>query len=134
MHFQPTSDYNLKILHHTATLLFKPFFIVIGLVLLYVIYCNFWLVIQIEYAYDQVTTFTHMEKRAHDSQELDELNKYLTYVRGYYPSGTKQKTGTRLDWLVEDRRRISIHAISAIIERVKNCACPTDVRPVENAE
>jgi len=41
----------------------------------------------------------------------------LEYVVGYYPSGTKQERGSRLDCIVERDRA---HAIRAIIECLRS--------------
>jgi hypothetical protein len=37
----------------------------------------------------------------------------LAYAVGYYPSGTKQETGSRLDRMVEQARTVAIYEIVA---------------------
>jgi hypothetical protein len=55
---------------------------------------------RLAFADDQIRTFYLMRDRACRSEAKDALG-YLNYVENYYPSGTKQKEGTRLDSMVE---------------------------------
>ncbi|MBX7165547.1 MAG: hypothetical protein K1X74_04285 [Pirellulales bacterium] len=59
--------------------------------------------IHVAFAADQVRNFQDAVTRSlRDPQSADEN---LEYVKFYYPSGTKQRTGTTLDSLVESVRK-----------------------------
>lgn len=63
------------------------------------------------FAYEQTQLFLELRDRALASDNPSEGAFLLEGVVGYYPSGTKQLTGTALDRLVESHRKDSINAI-----------------------
>jgi hypothetical protein len=52
--------------------------------------------------------------------------EYLQYAHHYYPSGTKQTTGTRLDRIVERCRNSSEQRIIELLRRAGAKDCGTD--------
>jgi hypothetical protein len=73
--------------------------------------------LRIAYADDQITVFS---ARIYSSDSITnpmQLADQLDYLVHYYPSGTKQDKGTKLDRVVEGTRSI---AIAAIITRLRD--------------
>ena len=75
---------------------------------------SFWqyglLKVQVAFANEQTQTFEEMRTRALQSDVADAVG-CLEYVVFYYPSGTKQDTGSRLDHIVERERAIAVRDI-----------------------
>lgn len=61
--------------------------------------------IQVAFASEQTQIFEAMRVKA-ETNDAEEAASCLNYVVYYYPSGTKQKTGSQLDLIVE-RERVS---------------------------
>jgi hypothetical protein len=57
-----------------------------------------------------------MEQKAKSSPP-EEAAEYLEYLVNYYPSGTKQLAGSKLDRIVESARS---HAIKAVIDGLRS--------------
>lgn len=68
------------------------------------------LVVHTAFAEDQIRVFADAANRAARA-EPGEAADSLAYVIDYYPSGTKQATGSRLDALVETARDSAILSI-----------------------
>lgn len=66
--------------------------------------------VRVALASEQVHIFHEMRERALRSTVTDAA-QCLQYVVGYYPSGSKQKPGSRLDGLVESARADSVREI-----------------------
>lgn len=71
--------------------------------------------LRLAFALDQVNIFAAMQKQALDG-DTDDAVECLRYTLSYYPSGTKQKHGSRLDRIVEQSRQ---QAISLIIKTLE---------------
>jgi len=74
-----------------------------------------WLNIRLAFAVDEVSIFSEMVEKARSGTKAN-ATEYLDYVIFYYPSGTKQISGSALDRLVEDRRQIAIDEIRRILK------------------
>lgn len=75
-----------------------------------------WLTVQVAFAAEQTEIFEDMRARAVQSGPV-EAAECLGYAVHYYPSGTKQVVGSRLDRMVE-RQRAS--AVSSIIAHLRS--------------
>jgi hypothetical protein len=73
--------------------------------------------IHIAFADDQTAIFEEMLDKV-ERGDIGEAADYLAYVVNYYPSGTKQVTGSPLDRVVERARRSALHEIIASL-RIK---------------
>jgi len=71
--------------------------------------------IRIAFAEGQVDVFFELAEKAEDADPIDAVG-YLEYVIGYYPSGTKQAAGSRLDEIVEACREVAIARILAALK------------------
>lgn len=75
---------------------------------------QFWnyglLKIRVAWADDQVKIFDEMRTKALQSDARGAVG-YLQYIVNYYPSGTKQEAGSRLDRMVERERDRSTQEI-----------------------
>ena len=69
--------------------------------------------LHVVFADGQVAIFKEMEASAYSTTDPREMTARLEYVVNYYPSGSKQMKGTRLDRIVEAVRSNSIAAIIA---------------------
>ena len=78
---------------------------VIGLVVLFgcLFWSYGWLKIGVSFASEQTQIFEDMRTKALQS-DVAGAACCLEYVVGYYPSGTKQQTGSKLDRMVERER------------------------------
>jgi hypothetical protein len=76
-----------------------------------------WLSVHVAFASDQVEIVGEMRERALRSQAT-EAARCLAYAVTYYPSGTKQTTGSRLDRIVEQYRAIAVKDILIHLRRV----------------
>ncbi|HET6409605.1 MAG TPA: hypothetical protein VFG14_17085, partial [Chthoniobacteraceae bacterium] len=73
-----------------------------------------WLKVRVAFASEQIQIFDEMRSRAFQS-DAAEAAGCLEYVVGYYPSGTKQETGSRLDRIVERERTLAATDIVAYL-------------------
>lgn len=89
----------------------------VGLVSLccYFIWSYGWLKVQVAFASEQTHIFEEMRIKA-AANDAEEAASCLSYVISYYPSGTKQETGSRLDRIVERERAF---AVKDIIEQLR---------------
>jgi hypothetical protein len=71
-----------------------------------------WLTIRVVFASEQTKIFEEMRTRALQSDPAGAAG-CLEYVVNYYPSGSKQETGSRLDRMVERERAIAERDIIA---------------------
>ena len=70
--------------------------------------------IQVAFASAQTKIFGEMRKLAfHSSPE--QAVSYMNYAINYYPSGTKQESGSKLDVIVERERRTVVRDIIAYL-------------------
>jgi hypothetical protein len=83
------------------------------------LFANGWLLftraklsLQTAFADDQIATFQEMRDKALRSSPGEGVS-CLSYVVNYYPSGTKQQTGSHLDRLVERERQRVVAEILA---------------------
>lgn len=74
------------------------------------LYSHAALSLQISFADDQISMFEQMRTEALEAETKIAVCK-LEYVVSYYPSGTKQRAGSRLDGLVERARQTAIRDI-----------------------
>ena len=68
---------------------------------------------QIAFADEQTAIFDQMRRQTAEATGTDV--SYLEYALGYYPSGTKQTKGSRLDRLVERARQCAVREIIEIL-------------------
>jgi hypothetical protein len=73
-----------------------------------------WLKVRVAFASEQTQIFDEMRTRALQS-DAAEAAGCLEYVVGYYPSGSKQETGSRLDRMVERERTLAARDIVAYL-------------------
>lgn len=66
--------------------------------------------IRVAFASEQINIFDEMRTKALHSDAAGAAG-YLEYVAGYYPSGSKQETGSRLDRIVEHERALATRDI-----------------------
>ena len=72
------------------------------------------LTIRVAWASEQTEIFDEMRTRALTSDSAGAAG-CLEYVVGYYPSGSKQETGSRLDRMVEHQRALATRDIVAYL-------------------
>lgn len=72
------------------------------------------LVLRVAFASEQVHIFEEMRDKAFHSDPSGAAD-CLVYVVNYYPSGTKQESGSRLDRMVEIARSHSVREILAYL-------------------
>ena len=68
---------------------------------------------QIAFADEQTAIFDQMRRQTAESAAVD--MSYLEYALSYYPSGSKQTKGSRLDRVVERARQCAMREIIAIL-------------------
>jgi len=73
-----------------------------------------WLTIRVAWASEQTKIFNEMRTQALTSDVAGAVG-CLQYVVGYYPSGSKQETGSRLDRMVEQERALAARDIVAYL-------------------
>ena len=73
-----------------------------------------WQGIQIAFASEQTEIFDEMRTKALQSDPAGAAG-YLEYVVRYYPSGTKQEAGSKLDRIVERERAFAERDIMAYL-------------------
>lgn len=71
-----------------------------------------WLKVQVAFAEDQTEIFDAMREKALAADDPTTAAGCLDYAVNYYPSGSKQEAGSRLDTIVERQRA---HIIKDII-------------------
>jgi hypothetical protein len=70
--------------------------------------------IRVKLASEQTQIFEQMRKQAIQSDAVGAAN-CLEYIVNYYPSGTKQQTGSELDQMVERERNLAERDIVAYL-------------------
>jgi len=78
-----------------------------------------WLKVRVAFASEQTQIFEEMRTRALQSEAAGAAG-CLEYVVGYYPSGSKQETGSRLDRMVERERGLAVRDIVAYLRTKTN--------------
>lgn len=73
--------------------------------------------IHIKFARGQVTIFKQMTDETLLDSSPSGIGRRLNYVNSYYPSGSKQPTGSDLDIIVECARS---NAVTVIIQRLRD--------------
>lgn len=73
-----------------------------------------WLTIRVAWAGEQTKIFDEMRTQALQSDPAGAA-RCLDYVVGYYPSGSKQEAGSRLDRMVERERTLTARDIVAYL-------------------
>jgi len=73
--------------------------------------------LRVSFADDQIRIFDEMKVSSNTTSDPHRLTGFLAYAVNYYPSGSKQTTGTRLDRIVETGRS---NAIAEIVIRLQN--------------
>src|SRR6266404_7940002 len=73
-----------------------------------------WLKIRVAFASEQTQIFEEMRTKALQSDAAGAAG-CLEYVVGYYPSGSKQEAGSRLDRMVELERTLAARDIVAYL-------------------
>jgi hypothetical protein len=73
-----------------------------------------WLKIQVAFASEQTQIFDDMRAKALQSEAAGAAG-CLEYVASYYPSGSKQDAGSRLDQMVERERTLAERDIIAFL-------------------
>jgi predicted Holliday junction resolvase-like endonuclease len=86
--------------------------VIVMTIFLFVDYSS--LTLRLMMASEQVRIFEEMRVRAVQT-DPSEAARCLDYVKHYYPSGTKQVVGSRLDRLVEQARSSAVREIVASI-------------------
>ena len=88
----------------------------VGLLMLYgcLFWSYGWLKIRVAFASEQTQIFEEMRTQALQSDATGAAG-CLEYVVGYYPSGSKQETGSRLDRMVERERALAVRDIVAYL-------------------
>jgi hypothetical protein len=76
------------------------------------------------FAIDQTSFFEEHEQKAYEKlnqtpPDFVAAEKYLTGIKEYYPSGSKQKVGSAMDRVIEHSRNATIRAITFKIELLK---------------
>lgn len=94
---------------------------VVAATLLLLLSCVFgtkWVALELQtnVAAEQVHVFCECRRKALLLAAEDEVRDLLQYVRTYYPSGSKLRTGSALDALVEDVRLLAITDMNARLE------------------
>jgi hypothetical protein len=74
--------------------------------------------VQAAFADEQMQVFDQMRSRALESISPPDIAGFLQYVLMYYPSGTKQRTGSKLDRVVERHRTAVVRDIIAHLRRI----------------
>jgi hypothetical protein len=73
------------------------------------------LALRVAMAHDQIEIFEEMRLKA-STNSPQEAAECLQYVQNYYPSGTKQPSGSRLDRIVETARSNAVREITVRIQ------------------
>ena len=73
-----------------------------------------WLTVRVAWASEQTKILAEMRTQALQNDAAGAAG-CLEYVVGYYPSGTKQEVGSRLDRMVERERTLAVRDIVAYL-------------------
>ncbi len=76
-----------------------------------------WLHFGAMFADEQTELFDQMRSYALNSTTPSEIAGFLQYIVHYYPSGTKQRAGSRLDRVVERHRAAVVRDIVGHLQR-----------------
>ena len=91
----------------------------IFLLMAFIIGSLFWELFKIKYAVasavDQIEIYDSMALQSNNAT-VEDIISHLELTVKYYPTGTKQKTGSRLDKIVENNRAKSIEKIIEILK------------------
>jgi hypothetical protein len=90
----------------------------LGVLCGWLLWTRAWLDLEVAFAAEQTVIFNDMRAKALASSNPIEIAGYLQYAVGYYPSGTKQQTGSRIDQIVERSRANSIREIVAHLRTI----------------
>lgn len=71
--------------------------------------------VRVALATEQIKIFSDMRQKTLESSDVNNAANCLQYAVGYYPSGTKQVSGSRLDRMVEQERSLVIKDIVAYL-------------------
>jgi hypothetical protein len=102
--------------------------LIVATIFLFVGYSS--LTLRLMMASDQVRIFEELRVRALQSNP-SEAAGYLDYIKSYYPSGTKQVAGSRLDRLVEQARSSAVREIAASLRSKGGEDHGSSSRPLE---
>jgi hypothetical protein len=99
----------------------KRSIVVFGVVLLLFIlgwqsWNYFRLQVEVAFAEEQTQIFDEMRQKALQADAVGAA-EFLGYVVNYYPSGTKQRAGSRLDKIVERERAFVTHDIISYLRQ-----------------
>ena len=94
-------------------------YLCVGMTLLWLFVEKVRLELQTSFALDQVVIFTDMISKAKASHDFDQVVQFRDYVEWYYPSGTKQSTGSKLDRIVETVRADARDHINAHLNMLR---------------
>jgi hypothetical protein len=72
-----------------------------------------WLRVQVAFAEEQIEIFDAMRAPSLTAESPARAAGFLDYTVNYYPSGSKQDTGSQLDTIVERNRALAIRDIVA---------------------
>ncbi len=73
--------------------------------------------IRIAFAEDQTKIFDEMREKAVSFDSTAAVT-YLKYIINYYPSGSKQESGSKLDKIVERERQSAVREILAYLRQI----------------
>lgn len=108
-------DLQLKEVQLNASKLFVALATLLFAVASVVLFLHGKLTLQIAMAEEQIQIFDLMRTKALAASPR-EASECLEYVQNYYPSGTKQKVGSRLDKIVELARAASTREIITYLQ------------------
>jgi hypothetical protein len=72
------------------------------------------LYVQLSLGEDQISYFAEAVDKATREGKVEQIPTYIVAVQNYYPSGTKQRTGSRVDRVVELARRLAIQQLERL--------------------
>ena len=75
--------------------------------------------VEVAFAGEQTAIFDDMRIQALASQSPEKVKDCLQYTETYYPSGTKQRTGSTLDRVVERHRAAVLREIRAHLDQIE---------------
>lgn len=93
-------------------------FVSVGTVVLLalILYCHMELTIKVLFAREQVRAFLSARDKARTGS-IEEALQCLDETMSYYPSGSKQTTGSALDEIVETSRKLAMADIIAFLRQ-----------------
>ena len=79
--------------------------------------------VRVSFAHEQISLFWEFSQRAEDAllrspPDIQGARGVIRAIEVYYPTGTKQRSGTQLDEIVEISRRHSISRITSMLDLV----------------